>query len=555
MGASEYAMAKKLPAAKRVAVVGSGIGGLASALSLAAAGYQVTVFEKETYIGGKIRQLHGVDSGPTVFTLRWILDSLFAQAGLNMSDWIELEPLNNLARHVWSPGVYGDRQFSQPTQLDLFADAKQSLDAIGRFSGAAQAKQFEHFCQQARKVYAKLEGPYIRSAKPGFLRMTADLGPAGLAALAGLGPFASLWQTLGRHFSDPRLRQLFGRYATYCGASPWQAPATLMLIAQVEMDGVWSVKGGMKSVVNALAKASAQQGTQFELNTWVNRVRIDNNRVIGLDVTRDGAQQFLPFDSVVFNGDVAALSQGLLGLGASQALPSIQADTAGYKNQRSLSALTVTARSVSPIQGFDLVRHNVFFAPDYAAEFHDIFAKRRLPQNGTVYVCAQDRSDDSTASRPDEGYLALINAPAVADISIQPDPLAREEVMQCIQNHFNRLASLGLSLPMPPRQTTITTPKDFHRLFPATGGALYGQASHGWMNQFRRMGAQTKVQGLYLAGGSVHPGPGVPMAAMSGRLAAETLMADQDSTRRSKRVVIAGGTSTPLATTSAMPLP
>jgi 1-hydroxycarotenoid 3,4-desaturase len=552
MSRAEYSFASAAKQGKRVAVVGAGIGGLSCALSLAGAGYEVTVFDKEPNVGGKIRQLHGVDSGPTVFTLRWILESIFTQAGLNIQDWLSLEPLKNLARHVWSPGQYGEQQYSEPTQLDLFADLKQSTEAIGRFSGAAQAKQFIQFCQQAKQVYARLEGPYIRSEKPGFMRMSADLGAGGILQLAKLGPFASLWQSLGRHFTDPRLRQLFGRYATYCGASPWQAPATLMLIAQVEMDGVWAVKGGMKSVVDALANAGRSQGVQFQLDTWVNRIRVENRQVTGLDVTRDGAQQFFPFDHVVFNGDVAALGEGLLGHAAATSVSQLDVDRRAYKKQRSLSALTVTARTTEPILGFDLVRHNVFFAPDYAAEFHDIFARRRLPRSGTVYVCAQDRNDQAVSARADEGYFALINAPAVADISLQPDPLSSAEVDLCIQNHFQRLAALGLRLPMPARQSTITTPKDFHRLFPATGGALYGQASHGWMNQFRRMGAATSIQGLYLAGGSVHPGPGVPMAAMSGRLAAETLMARQDSTRRSQRVVIAGGTSTPLATISAM---
>ncbi len=547
MGKSEFHFQQNSHAGNKVAIIGAGIGGLACALRLSAAGYQVTVFDKEPFAGGKIRQLHGVDSGPTVFTMRWILESLFSQAGLNLADWITLERLNILARHVWSPGRYGDTQIKQPSILDLYANVQQSADAIGRFAGAAQAKQFLQFCTQARAVYQHLEAPYIRSERPSFMQMTADLGVSGLTQLARLGPFASLWKTLGRHFTDPRMRQLFGRYATYCGASPWQAPATLMLIAQVEMDGVWSVRGGMKAVVNALARATAQQGTQFHLSTWVNRIRVSNGKVTGIDITRDGAQQFMAFDQVVFNGDVAALGQGLLGDSASKAVEKLQADSATYKQNRSLSAVTVSARSNRPIAGFDLVKHNVFFAPDYASEFIDIFAKRRLPTNGTVYVCAQDRDDHGQVSRPDEGYLALINAPAVADLSIQPDPLSSSEVSLCIQNHFNRLTQLGLTLPMPKRETTITTPKDFHRMFPGTGGALYGQASHGWMNQFRRMGASTSIQGLFLAGGSVHPGPGVPMAAMSGQLAAETLMAHQHSTKRSARVVIAGGMSTPSA--------
>jgi len=330
---------------------------------------------------------------------------------------------------------------------------------------------------------------------------------------------------------------LFGRYATYCGSSPWEAPATLMLVAQVELDGVWSVDGGMHAVAQAFAALAQRRGASLRFASPCERILTTDGRVRGVRLA--GGEE-LAADSVVFNGDPQALAEGLLGDDTRGAVPSLP------REQRSLSALTwaVHART----RGFPLERHNVFFDDDYASEFGDIFRARQLPKRGTVYVCAQDRDG---AAIPDgaERLLCLVNAPAEGDRrafdALETDP--------CEQRSLALLRHCGLQIEMTPRQVIRTTPRDFHRLFPASGGALYGQATHGWMSSFRRSPSTSRLPGLYLAGGGVHPGPGVPMAALSGQLAAATLMARLDSTSRSRRVLISGGTSTRSATTAAMP--
>jgi 1-hydroxycarotenoid 3,4-desaturase len=195
--------------------------------------------------------------------------------------------------------------------------------------------------------------------------------------------------------------------------------------------------------------------------------------------------------------------------------------------------------------GFELQRHNVFFCDDYRREFDDVLRRRRLPQQGTVYVCAQDRGDPASAPGGRERLLCLVNAPADGDRR----PFDPSEIEPCLQRSQDLLQHCGLQLEARAPQV-VSSPATFHQLFPGTGGALYGAASHGWMALFRRSGSISRLPGLYLAGGSVHPGPGVPMAAMSGRLAAETLLAHLDSTSRSRRGVIFGGTSTPSATTA-----
>jgi 1-hydroxycarotenoid 3,4-desaturase len=189
-----------------------------------------------------------------------------------------------------------------------------------------------------------------------------------------------------------------------------------------------------------------------------------------------------------------------------------------------------------------LDRHNVFFTSDYASEFNDIFKAQRLPRRPTVYICAQDRGTGSSTSvlpgQP-ERLLCLVNAPAVGDGST----LTPQALDLCEQTSFSMVARCGLKLSLQPASHLRTDPRDFHQRFPATGGALYGQATHGWMSAFERPGAVTPIQGLFLAGGSVHPGPGVPMAAMSGQQAAAALLASPALTRRSPLAATSGGMS------------
>jgi 1-hydroxycarotenoid 3,4-desaturase len=504
----------------RVAVIGAGIGGLVAALGLAARGVDVTVLERAAAPGGKMREVAvggaRIDGGPTVFTMRWVLEEIFAEAGASLDQHLTMRPATVLARHAWDGGG----------QLDLFADIDRSSDAIAAFAGPEEARGYRSFCDRARRIYATLEGPFIRAPQPSILSLLSAAWPYGLADLWGVSPFATLWKALGEHFRDGRLRQLFGRYATYCGASPFLSPATLMLIAHVEQTGVWLVEGGMHRVAVALAERAEACGATFRYGAEAAEILVNNGSVAGVRLA-DGER--IEADAVVLNADVQALAAGLFGTGPLRAAPP--------RADRSLSA--VTWATLARAEGFPLARHTVFFSADYAAEFDDILNRARLPAVPTVYACAQDRDDEGAlATDGPERLLLLVNAPAIGDQrSFTP-----AEIDACETAAFGLMARCGLTLQRD--ATVMTTPAEFERLFPATGGALYGRALHGWSASFQRPGARTSLPGLYLAGGSVHPGAGVPMAAMSGRLAAASLVQDLGSTGRSFRAAMPGGTST-----------
>jgi 1-hydroxycarotenoid 3,4-desaturase len=495
---------------KRVVVVGAGIGGLVCALLLAARGLDVVLLERAKTPGGKMRQV-GIgtsllDAGPTVFTMRWVFDKIFAEVGASLSDHLALKKVDVLARHAW---IGGDR-------LDLFADFERSVEAIGDLSGQADAMNFRTFCQRAREVYNLLERSFICDQRPNPLRLVSRVGPARLLELGRIKPFTTLWQEISRHFHDPRLRQLFARYATYCGSSPFAAPATLMLVAHVEQDGVWLVEGGMHKIAATLAQLAENRGAVLRYEAEVGEILVSRGQVAGIVLTNG---ERIATDSVVLNADVAALPAGKFGPLAAKA-------TRSYPlTSRSLSA--VTWAILAEADGFPLSHHNVFFSSDYAAEFSDIFERQRLPVTPSVYVCAQDRvAGPIERAAGKQRLFCIVNAPATGD----RQQFSPAEIVQCEKQIFNLLASCGLRLRIATGEKVITTPNDFNRLFPATGGALYGRSSHGWMASFARPGSRSRIKGLYLAGGSTHPGPGVPMAAISGRLAASSLMADLNLT-------------------------
>jgi len=507
-----------------VAVIGAGFGGLAAAMRLAARGCAVTVFEAMPEPGGKARSErsgpHALEAGPTVFTMKPVFENLFAEIGADFDSAVKTTPLACLARHFWPDG----------SELDLFADRDRSSDAIAAFAGPMAAEGFRRFCMDSRSMFEALDLSFMRRAKPGPVELARI---AGLSAMLRIRPFTRLWDALGDYFPDPRLRQLFGRYATYCGSNPFLSPATLMLIAHAEMEGVWAIEGGLPKLAKAMARELERLGGTLRCDARVTRIETRQGRVSAI-VLASG--EVFPAEAVIVNADTEAFHLGLLGDAMREAVP------ARARAMRSLSAVTVSF--AGHISGPGLPMHNVFFSRDCAREFRQL-AQGTLPEDPTLYLCALDRRD-SPMNRlgSEERFLALINAPPRGD-DLTFDKL---EPNQCQARIEAALSRHGVRI-LPGRHSPRTmTPQDFEALFPGSGGGLYGRATHGAMASFQRPAARTRIPGLYCAGGSVHPGAGVPMVTISGSLAAEALLTDLASTSRFHPVAMPGGISTPSAT-------
>lgn len=480
------------------------MGGLAAAIDLGRSGHRVTVLERAASPGGKLRALEvdgvAIDAGPTVFTMRWVFESLLADAGLRLDDLLTLDTPSVLARHAWQPDAV----------LDLHADVERSVAAIREFSGAKDAAGYRDFCRRSADLYDALCTPFMTAQRPTPLQLMMRLGTTGLASMWRTAPWTTLWRSLADHFDDLRLRQLFGRYATYVGSSPFAAPATLMLIAHVEREGVCLVRGGMRQVAAALEHAGRSVGANFRYGTHVAEISIRDGRVCGVRLA-DGER--IEADAVVFNGDANALASGLLGGDAHRAV------APNTPRERSLSAVTWCLHAAA--RGFALEHHNVFFGGDYEREFRAVFDEGRIAAEPTVYLCAQDRGatpDRSATQAPvgRERMLLLVNAPADGD----GDGATARDLSDIERRMFAVLERCGLTFERQTGDCVVTTPTDFERAFPGSGGALYGRANHGPLASFARPAAASKIAGLFLAGGTAHPGAGIPMATLSGRLAA-----------------------------------
>ena len=249
----------------RIAVIGAGMAGLTAAVDLARSGCEVVLFERAAAPGGKLRELTIGDAAWTQVPR----SSPCAACSINCSPMratISIGgsssfPPQLLARHAWSADA----------RLDLYADLERTIEAIGSFAGLADARAFVRFAAHAKRVYATLDRSFMQASRPSPVELVRRVGLGGLADLWNIKPFVTLWQSVSQYFADPRLRQLFGRYATYCGSSPFGAPATLMLVAHVEQAGVWYVEGGMHRLVEQLAALAARCGVTLRCATEITR--------------------------------------------------------------------------------------------------------------------------------------------------------------------------------------------------------------------------------------------------------------------------------------------
>ncbi|MGQ0566210.1 MAG: 1-hydroxycarotenoid 3,4-desaturase CrtD [Gemmobacter sp.] len=515
---------------RRVVVIGAGIGGLAAAVRLAHGGAAVTVVEAAPGPGGKLRTLPSaagpVDAGPTVLTLRRVFDDLFAAAGTQIEDHLRLVPQPVLARHWWPDG----------TRLDLHADADATAQAIRDWAGARAERDFERFHAATARAFAAFDGPVMQAPRVS-LTAVARAAVRSPSLWPMLAPGMTLHRYLALSFREPRLRQLFGRFATYVGGTPRRSPAVLSLIWQAEARGVHVVEGGMHRLAEVLEGLARQGGAVFRYNVGAERILEHWGRVSGVAL-RDGST--LPAEDVVFNGDPAALVQGLLGR-------AVAASVAPRRvRPRSLSA-RVWAFAARP-RGADLSHHNVFFTDDPDAEFLPL-SRGQAPSSASHYICAQDRGTGGVPPAL-ERFEVIQNAPAQS-VPAQNAPATDEEDSRCHAMMTAHFARMGLIFDPPPDPTSMTGPQGFARMFPGSGGAIYGLSPQGLTASFRRPVARTVLPGLWLAGGGVHPGAGVPMAALSGLHAAEAILADPPSLSRWAQAAMPGGTSTASPTTGA----
>lgn len=481
----------------RVVVIGAGLGGLAAAARLAAAGHTVTVFESADTVGGKLGLLERdgftFDTGPSLLTLPAALEQVFTDTGAPLE--LPLSAVDPACSYVFGDG----------TTLTLPHDASAVPAALDAALGAGTGAAWQRLHNRSRRLWELVGEPVLR--RPVSLAAMARMStrPADLRVVA---PWLTIDGLGRRMLPDDRLRTWLNRYATYSGSDPRRTPAVLSVTAFVEQEfGAWYVPGGLRRIVGALAGRCRELGVEVHTGTPVEAVSVRDGRATGVRVSgRD-----VPADIVVSNADAAVLYDRLLPRGAVRG-----AQRRARRTPRSLAGfallLGLTGREPGPA-------HRVYFPADYDAEFDAIFGRRPVPvADPTVYVHAPD----DPALRPDEdseGWFVLVNAPAhdPARGVDWDEPGLRERYTRHV---LAVLAARGADVRDRIRVLDTVTPADLQRRAGAPGGAIYGTASHGPRAALRRPANRSPLPGLYLVGGSAHPGGGIPLVLMSAEIVA-----------------------------------
>lgn len=485
-----------------IIVIGAGIGGLAAAIRLAAAGRPVVVLEQNPQVGGKMGEVRADgfrwDTGPSVITLRPVLEDLFHAAGRRLDDYLTLLPLEPLTRYFYPDGV----------RLDATRDPARMAEQIARLEPGDVAG-YRAYLEYAARLY-RITGPAFLYGDPISARTLLRVPLRDWRHVDG-------WRTMDaairRYVRSPHLRQLLGRFATYVGASPYRAPATLNVIAHVELaEGLWYPRGGVYAIARALAAVALELGVTVHTNCRVDGVVLAAGRVAGVRA----AGRTWPAAAVVANVDVATVYQRLLppraaAPGRLRALTAAEPSLSGF-----ILLLGVRGQHAA------LAHHNLFFSRDYRREFDDLFGRGVPPDDPTVYVAVTSQDDPTHAPPGCENWFVLTNAPPLGerfDWTTQAGAY-RERVLAVLAQH-------GFDVRGKILVERTLTPSDLERQTGARRGALYGASSNSPWAAFRRPpNAAPDVPGLYLAGGTVHPGGGVPLVALSGAAAARRLLSD-----------------------------
>jgi phytoene desaturase len=483
-----------------VVVIGAGVGGLATALRLATAGHRVTVYERAGVVGGKLgRHVHATragtfrfDTGPSLLTLPHVVSDLLD--GALTEHLVELDPI---VRH----------RFTDGTVLDSCADQTEFTQRIAAAMGERSADEWRRLWRRAERVWEASWRHVLTVPARSTLALSTLAWRVG--DLGAIGPGQTIRGVGRKYLSDPRMRTLLERYATYSGADPRRAPAALLAIPYAEMRyGGWYLRGGLSTLADALLARCDELGVRVHTGTPVMEIEAAGGRVHGV---RLAGGTLVPADVVVANTDALEVYRDLL--------PDKR--RAARLRERSLAGFVMLLGVHGRTPG--LAHHTVLFPRDYDAEFDDVFGRPRRgvpakpPRDPAVFVSVAD----DPLVRPDghEAWFVLVNAPPHGDNAAGVDWTVKETAQGYANRILDVLAARGVEVRDRVLFRKLLTPADLQVTTASPGGAIYGTPVHG-LTGLRRPGNRGPVRGLFLVGGSVHPGGGLPMVMLSAKIVA-----------------------------------
>ncbi len=491
-----------------IAIVGAGLGGISAAVRLQAAGHRVSLIEKNALPGGKMNFVEAdgfrFDTGPSLITLPGVISSTFRAAGRRMEDYLTLKPLEPITRYHFADG----------SGLDISNNLPRLVSEIGRLSPGDVTGLFR-FLAYARTLFERAGPVFLFRERPSLRDLAARRAPDALRIDAHL----TMHRAVSRFFKDPRLVQLFDRYATYNGSSPYRAPATLSMIPYIEIaGGGWYIEGGIYRLVEALMEVAVEMGVNFQPDTEVSEILIEpqsgwrkQGKATGVRFTGGGT---LSADSVIVNADPMYAYSTLVpepfrDRRLARQMERLEPSSSGF-------VVLLGVRGDYP----ELAHHNIFFSRDYRSEFDYIFNRREPVPDPTIYVACTSKSDPTQAPPGHLNLFVLVNAPALTPSTDWP--ALQRQYCDNILSTLETRSLPGLRERIVHEQ--IITPVDFQEKYHAWQGSIYGVSSNSRQTAFRRPPNRAPgVRNLYFVGGSVHPGGGIPLVMLSARLIARII--------------------------------
>lgn len=488
---------------KSAVVIGSGIAGIATALRLRKQGYSVTVFEANDYPGGKLtafeQDKYRFDAGPSLFTLPYLVDELFELFDLNARDFFNYYPKTIACHYFWEDGTF------LPAPTDRKAFGREVESRLG-----VPSERLEKHLAHSELLWESTSTLFMERSLHQWDTYFSKEVVTAASNLHRLNLLRSMHEVNAKALKNEKLTQLFDRYATYNGSSPYLAPGVLNIIPHLEHQlGTYYPIGGMHEITQSLYKLAGDQGVDFQFNTYVEKIEIRQNRAEGVWVQKKEAKEreWVGADIVVSNMDVVPTYRKLM------------------KDQKAPEKTLSQARSSSALifywgigRTFDqLDLHNIFFSDDYRQEFEHIFKKGTTFEDPTVYVNISSKEDADDAPEGKENWFVMVNVPGNTG----------QDWDQIIQDTRERVISklngiLEVDLKDCIENESILDPRSIESKTSSFQGSLYGAASNNRMAAFlRHPNFHSKIKGLYFSGGSAHPGGGIPLCLLSARITAE----------------------------------
>ena len=489
----------------KIVVIGAGMGGMTSAARLARGGHEVAIYEASDQVGGKCRTEWigrvAFDTGPSLLTLPAVYKDFFQRTGKPMGMVCPIETVNPAFDYRFADG--SRVQFANLSR-------KETLDSITKSFGEQASGQWDQIMRRAEAMWDVSRGPFVESELKSPLTLLKRL--TFFRDLLIIAPWKSLRTHADEILMDQRLRFIMDRYATYSGSDPRKAPAVLSTIAFVEESfGAWHVKGGLGNLALEVHQRAKDVGVSFHLNSPVAQIISVNGKATGI-VLASGER--VDADVIIANADASLVYNKLIS-GNNRVLKRVR---------RNIARADVSVAGFSLLLGMrkddndGMNHHTVLFPKNYDAEFDSIFKEGKPVARPTIYICAPK---DPLMSKDEnlEGWFVLVNAPTHGSFDWSDDDFNQKYANQII----DQIEETGIEIRSRLETITVRTPADLESQTLAPGGAIYGTSSNGARAAFLRAKNRSPIKGLYLVGGSAHPGGGLPLVGISADLVSQAI--------------------------------